>query len=206
MAKSSASTGAPNFPDGTPQGQDCYEINGFRICFPIGSTGPTIPIPPISIGPIHGRELRRAIERFRKAGQSRKAYMHGEIDRFCEQSLMSRSEAKDVHALIDHVADFDKGDSKALGPIRAIHEQLVDDDASPVAIMISGIAFDSTGQPTAQAGTGTADVAGGIAGGAVGAGVGGAAGSVPGAAAGAVLGGLFGGLAASFAHHVDNHD
>jgi hypothetical protein len=203
MSKSSGTL--PSDLPTNPFASVCFKtFGGEEICIPLTSTGPFIPVAPASVGPLHGSELRKALRRYRDAGGTRPKYMKAEVGRFCQMGLVSQIEARLLTELIDLVEAHDDGDERAVQKIQKLHWQFLDDGASGVAVMISGIALDSASNSNAAKGTATADVAGGIGGAAVGAGVGGAAGSVPGAAVGAIGGGLFGALAASFAHEVDS--
>lgn len=180
----------------------CIGPPGQQICIPIGSTGPTIPIDPVCAGLLHGSLLRRALARFRAANSNRHQFYRNEIDGLRADGLVTDAEVRVLHGIWEAVRNLDDGEREAAGRIREAYQRMIDDQASPVAIVIAGIAADSSSTQGAAKGTATADVAGGIGGAAAGAGVGGAAGGV-GALPGAVIGGLIGGLGASLAWEID---
>lgn len=163
---------------------------------PIIGTCPTFPVPPACVGELHGSELRKAIRRYKLSGNDKNRFLKNEIGELCSKKLLQESEGRILNEVIDLTFKFDAGEREGSEKIRKLYEQLIDDNGSPVAIAIVGIAADSTRNKDTAKGTATADVAGGIAG----AGVGGAVGGI----GGAVLGGVIGGLATSLAWKVDN--
>lgn len=191
----SSSTSAPT---GTPPWADCPPGWPHWIPCPIIGTGPTFPVPPSSVGQIHGSELRKALRRFKAAKSDKQQFLKNEIGEFCAKKLLQESERRILEEVVDLTFKFDDGERDCSDRIRKLYEQLLDDGGSPIAVAITGIAVDTTSDKNAAKGTATADVGGGLVGAGVGAGLGGLG--------GAVVGGLLGGLATSLAWEVDNND
>lgn len=199
MTKHESQTAFPLPPTIDPfPSETCVDTLFGRFCFPISSTGPTFPIPPASVGAFHGSMMRKLIRRHREAGGSREKYMRAEVQRICDDGMFSVDEARTVNQVIDLMLAHDSGDTGAAAKLSAVHERLIDDDASPAAVMISGIAVDSANNPMAAVGVGTADVAGGLGGIAAGGAIGGLGGAL-------ALGGFFA-IASSFAVHVEKNE
>ncbi len=192
----------PKGSTGFPGAEICFGPPGQRICIPLTGTGPTFPDPRIA-GTIHGSEMRKGMSRYKAAGSDKQRFLKAEVKALCAAGLMSEAEARHIGEIVDLTFKIDENEKGAGDRIREISEQLIDDDASPVAIAIGTIAQDSSATQGAKKGTATADVGAGLVGAGVGAAVGSTAAGV-GAVAGGVLGGLIGGLAGSLANEIDD--
>ena len=164
----------------------CFGEGSNRICIPIG-TGPTFPtyfnntdeITSLAAGDIHGKHIRESMKRYRKMGNSSHKFWKGELKLLLDKGLIGVNDKLALDEIINILHYKPKINIKR---IKAIYQGLVDNDASPISIIISTIAIDSLESNSMHSGVAIADIGGAITGGAIG--------GIPGAIVGAILASL----------------
>lgn len=169
--------------------------------FPLFSTGPFIPTEndaqynfAVSAGAIHGAwmtDLLKAAEGIEDKSQEATEFL---VDRLVSLCLVTESEAATLKRIVTYLNDAERSDRNKYNRVQSIYRDFQAQNASPVAIMIAGIAADSLSlvvEGRAKPNWAKADVTAAIAGAGVGTAIGGPV--------GALIGGLLGGAAASLA-------
>ena len=124
----------------------------------------------LSIGQLHGKEFRNAVEKFKAVGEDRKRYRKSVLKELANTCQITDTELEQLYIVLDLVIEFDKkpSDSEEIHRrVRHLHHKLIDQNSSPVTIALTGVAVDSTSRsaigPIAEA-----DFAGAAAGGLIG--------------------------------------
>lgn len=134
----------------------CWDTPIGRVCYPILSS-PTVPWPPaegakadqnvtemyaaMGVGTAHSSVFRKLRREFDAAGGDRKAFARRLVTQLKDSGQVGESEENDLLDIVDIV--FKKKNTDAQARLRAVYERLIDEESSPMAIALAGIAVDS---------------------------------------------------------------